>query len=59
MVTPKKISVDVYHGRAREITGFRNLVKEQTLRRRKKLNMGIKTQNQETIKPAIFRECVC
>ena len=50
---------DVYHGRAREITAARNLVKEQTMQRRKKLNMGIKIQNQKTIKPAILRECVC
>jgi putative transposase len=50
---------DVYYGRRREIMAARNLVKEQTLRRRRRLNMGLVPLKEELIKPAILRECVC
>ena len=50
---------DVYHGRAREIKAARNLVKEQTMCRRRRLNMGLEPLNEELIKPAILRESVC
>ena len=50
---------DVYHGRDKEIIEARNLVKEQTLRRRRRQNMGLEPLNEEVIKPAILRECVC
>ena len=50
---------DVYHGRAGEITKARNLVKEQTMRNRRRMNMGLEPLNDELIKPAIFRERVC
>jgi plasmid replication initiation protein len=50
---------DVYHGRAAEITKARNLVKEQTMRNRKRMNMGLEPLKDELIKPAIFRESVC
>jgi len=50
---------DVYYGRAREITAARNLVKEQTMRQRRRLNMGLQPLKEELIKPAILRESVC
>ena len=50
---------DVYHGRAGEIAKARNLVKEQTMRNRRRVNMGLKPLRDEMIKPAIFRESVC
>ena len=50
---------DVYLGRAKEISTARNLVKEQTMRQRKRINMGLTPLNEELIKPAILRESVC
>jgi len=50
---------DVYHGRAEEIAKARNLVKEQTMRNRRRMNMGMKPLRDELIKPAILRESVC
>jgi len=49
---------DVFHGRAREIKGARDLVKEQTLRRRRRLNLGLEPLKEELIKPQILRESV-
>ena len=36
----------------------RNLVKEQTMRRRRRHNLGLMPLNEEIIRPAVFRECV-
>ena len=49
---------DVYHGRVKKIAKARNLVKEQTMRNRRRMNMGIKPLSDELIKPAILRESV-
>jgi putative transposase len=49
---------DVFHGRAREIKAARSLVKEQTLRRRRRLNLGLKPLNEVPIRPGVIRECV-
>jgi putative transposase len=50
---------DVYHDRATEIAKARNLIKEQTMRNRRRMNMGLEPLSEELIKPAIFRESVC
>ncbi len=50
---------DVYYGRAGQITKARNLVKEQTMRNRRRINMGLKPLSDELIRPAILREGVC
>ncbi len=50
---------DVYYGRDRKIKAARNLVKEQTLRRRRRLNMGLQPLDEKLIKPPMLRECVC
>ena len=50
---------DVYHGRATKIVKARNWVKEQTMRNRRRINMGLEPLKDELIKPAIFRESVC
>ena len=50
---------DVYHGRAEQIAKARNLVKEQTMRNRRRMNMGQEPLGNELIKPAILRESVC
>jgi putative transposase len=50
---------DVYYGRARQITTARNLVKEQTMRQRRRLNLGLMPMKEELIKPAIIRESIC
>lgn len=42
----------------KEIVEARNLVKEQTMRRRRRQNLGLGPLNKEMIKPAILRECV-
>jgi len=34
----------------------RNLVKEQTLRRRRRQNLGLSPLNEEIIKPEVYRE---
>ena len=50
--------VDVYHGRAREIITAGNLVKEQTMRRGRRHNLGLMPLNEEIIRPAVYRESV-
>jgi len=49
---------DVYHGRAGEIIKARNLVKEQSIRRRRRQNLGLMPLNEEIIRPAVYRESV-
>jgi transposase InsO family protein len=49
---------DVYQGRDREILAARNMVKLQTLNRRRRENLGLPPLNIETIKPEIFRQSV-
>ena len=49
---------DVYHGRARDIIGARDLVKIQTMRNRIRLNRGLEPLNEEIIKPSILRVSV-
>jgi transposase InsO family protein len=53
-VTP----ADVYHGRHREIVTARELVKLQTLERRRRENLGLKTRKEDPIRPADLRESV-
>ncbi len=50
---------DVYYGRDKEIIEARKLVKEQTLRRRRRQNLGLEPLKEKLIKPTILRECVC
>ena len=50
---------DVYQGRAAQIAKARNLVKEQTMRNRRRMNMGLEPLGDELVKPAILRESVC
>lgn len=50
---------DVYHGRAAQIAKARNLIKEQTMRNRRRMNMRLEPLSDELIKPAILREGVC
>jgi len=47
---------DVYHGRAREVQTLRNVLKEQTLRRRRRENLGSPLLERELIRPQILRE---
>ena len=49
---------DVYYGRDKEITKARNLVKEQTVRRRRRLNMGLQPLNEKLTKPVLLRQCL-
>ena len=49
---------DVYHGRDREIMTARELVKLQTLERRRGENMGLRLRNEEPIRPAELRESI-
>jgi putative transposase len=49
---------DVYGGRGAEILTMRQLVKEQTLRRRRRENLGLTPLNEEPVKPQLLRECV-
>jgi putative transposase len=49
---------DVYQGRAAQIAKARNLIKEQTMRNRRRMNMGLEPLDDELIKPAILRESV-
>ena len=42
-----------------QIAKARNLVKEQTMRNRRRMNMGLEPLSDELIKPAILRESVC
>jgi len=53
-VTP----ADVYHGRAQEILTARQLLKLQTLRRRRCYNRGVKAREEELIRPSLIRESV-
>jgi transposase InsO family protein len=53
-VTP----ADVYHGRHHEIQTSRQLLKMQTLRRRRWYNQGYELQKEEIIRPSAIRECV-
>ncbi len=50
---------DVYYGRDGKLTAARDLVKEQTLRRRRRLNMGLQPLKEKLIKPEILRQSVC
>jgi transposase InsO family protein len=54
-VTP----ADVYHDRHREIITARQLLKMQTLRRRRWYNQGYEVKDEERIRPSLIRECVC
>jgi transposase InsO family protein len=49
---------DVYHGRHRELMTARELVKLQTLERRRRENLGLKVNKEEPIRPAELRESV-
>ena len=53
-VTP----ADVYHDRHHEIQTARQLVKMQTLRRRRCYNLGYEVKDEELIRPSLIRECV-
>ena len=53
-VTP----ADVYHGRHHEIQTVRQLLKMQTLRRRRCYNQGYELKEEELIRPSAIRECV-
>jgi transposase InsO family protein len=53
-VTP----ADVYRGRDRDIQTARELLKMQTLRRRRCYNRGQKLKEEPLIRPAMYRECV-
>ena len=53
-VTP----ADVYYGRHREILTARQLLKMQTLRRRRCYNRGRTVPDEELIRPAMYRESV-
>ena len=49
---------DVYHGRHREILTAREVLKLQTLERRKQENLGLKVKRVPLIRPAELRETV-
>ena len=49
---------DVYLGRDRQIQTARQLLKAQTMRRRRCYNQGWKPREEEFIKPALIREGV-
>ena len=49
---------DVYHGRAREILTAREVLKLQTLERRRRYNLGMKMRKETPIRPAELRESV-
>ena len=53
-VTP----ADVYHGRHHEIKTSRQLLKMQTLRRRRWYNLGCEVPEEDLIRPSAIRECV-
>ena len=53
-VTP----ADVYHGRHRQILQARELLKMQTLRRRRCYNQGYEPRDEELIRPSLIREGV-
>ncbi len=47
---------DVYEGRGREIRSARALVKRETLRRRRRYNLGLPVTRKDVIRPADVRE---
>ena len=47
---------DIYEGRRRNILTARQRVKEQTLKRRKRINRGLRPRKEELILPAIYRD---
>jgi putative transposase len=49
---------DVYHGCAREILTARELLKKQTLERRRRYNLGMRVRKEPPIRPAELRESV-
>lgn len=49
---------DIYHGRAKEMLTLRDKVKEQTLRRRRRENLGLPPLKKELIRPQMLRERV-
>ena len=49
---------DVYQGRAREVLTLRNELKEQTLRRRRRENLGLTPIKNRVIRPQLLRESV-
>ncbi len=46
---------DVYEGRGREIQTARERLKQQTLRRKRRYNLGLQIPKEETILPSIYR----
>jgi LPS O-antigen subunit length determinant protein (WzzB/FepE family) len=44
---------DVYRGRRREIQTARERLKEQTLRRRRRINQGLPINNEDRILPSV------
>lgn len=50
---------DVYRGRGREILTARELLKLQTLERRKRFNLGLGVRKEPAIRPVELRESVC
>jgi len=57
-ITDSQTPADVYHRRARDIITARNLVKKQTLRQRRRKNLGLMPLNEEIIRPDVYRKCV-
>jgi transposase InsO family protein len=49
---------DVYHGRAKEVMTLRDELKEQTLRRRRRENLGLPPLEKKLIRPQLLRESV-
>jgi putative transposase len=49
---------DVYEGRGREIQTARERLKQQTLRRRRRYNLGLQAQREEPILPSLYRGVV-
>ena len=46
---------DVYEGRGREIQTARERLKQQTLRRRRRYNLGLQIPREEPILPSLYR----
>lgn len=49
---------DVYYGRDKEIKDMRHIVKKQTLRQRRRKNLGLPALKMDVIKPNVLRESV-
>jgi putative transposase len=49
---------DVYEGRGRDIQTARHRLKQQTLERRRRLNLGLRTQKEDLILPSRYRGSV-